>query len=213
MRKSFVLRSLFVGVVAIAGCSDDDAEPMKDAGPDGSAGTGKAGSGGGGASGAGRDGGDSCAAYPEEPMPLWPHADEPVMDARRAPLAALCTAIRCERSLAEFMAPLECMVVTDDLDGGVGPADFDGGVDAGVQAFWHRSEGCGTVQFISFSNHYRNYNFDADSGELIGYAMLDDAGTTPLSNEPGSCSSAGWVAGEFRTQCTDEKLSVCLRRR
>jgi hypothetical protein len=143
-------------------------------------------------------------------MPLWPHADEPVMTARRAPLAALCQR-GCAQSLSDFMADLDCLAVPDD--GGVDDVkdDFDGGL--AVES-WLRSEGCDSVQFFGKGlTWYRNYNFDADTGELIGFAKLDDVGGPLPGAGADTCRSATWIAGEIRQQCGDEQLSVCQRRR
>ena len=112
------------------------------------------------------------------------------------------------------MADLECLSVPDD--GGIGDVedDFDGGIYTGLFRYWLRSEGCGSVQFSTVRPSWpRNYNFDADTGELIGVAQLDDVGVPLPGAGNDACLSATWIAGEIRQQCADEQVSVCQRRR
>ncbi len=206
MPKTPEMWLVFAVAAAIAACSDDDAVPVSDAGPDGSAGTGEGGRGGAdsgrpvaGNGGAGVDGGDACSAHPKVSMPLWDSAEIAAVFTRRASLAELCPQ-GCGGSLAEFMADLECHPV-DDIDGGSSAPD------------WIRSEGCGSVQFSTPLPSFisRVHNFDADSGELVGYAQLEDAADSP--GRIRGCSSFGWLGGEIRAQCADERVSDCERRR
>jgi hypothetical protein len=215
-------------VCVLARCSDDDEPGPIDAGPDGSAGRGASGRGssgrdGGGVAGtsgagrdasagrdanagsdaaagrdasAGSDAGDPCAAFPLEDMPLW-YGGEVHFSARRMPLDVLCTGA-CNRPLDEFEAGLRCDSPAED-------AGDEGEGDAGDFP-WLRSEGCGTVQFTT-GPHPLLYNFDADTGKLIGHAQLDDAPSTTRGS--GECESAGWIAGTVRARCDDEKRSVC----
>jgi hypothetical protein len=176
-------------VAATAACSDDAAELTTDAGP---------------------DGGDTCPAYPEEPMPLW--ENEVFSSGRRVSFAALCPR-GCPESFSAFMADLECMPAPDGVIG-VAPDDFDGGMDT---VLWFRSEGCGRIQFSTIRGRPRTVsrNFDAQSGELIGYAYIDDViGAPPGADRyDRDCASGAWIAGEFRTQCADEQFSICEERR
>jgi hypothetical protein len=210
--KSVNLWFAIAVIAAASACSDDDSEPLLDAGPDGSARAGNGGSGGAdggrpvaGDGGAGIDAGDPCSAYSKVPMPLWDPAEVAAVFTRRASLAELCPQ-GCGGSLVEFMATLECRPVSDD-DGGVD--GFDGG--SGGPPDWFRSEGCGSVQFTPPLPAFapRIYNFDADSGELIGYAQLDDAAESLPGRAAASCSSFAWLAGEVRHRCDGERLSAC----
>ena len=96
----------------------------------------------------------------------------------------------------------QCQAVPED--GGI--EDLGEDLDAGgTVSWWIRSEGCGSVQFTNFG-WPRNYNFDSGSGELIGFARLDDISDT-LPGTP--CISGSWVAGEIRQSCDDEVVTIC----
>ena len=211
--KRFALAVLLA--FAISGCSDDD-DPPRDAGRC-RAGA-RAGSSAGGNGGTGGTGGRclscgdnyNCAPYPMEGFP-WPEGTQGDMP-RRAGLDTLLEVL-CDnecvpgQTLAEFAARLRCVETADD--GGVeGLQDeFDGGLPA---ALWKRSEGCGSVQFSTVApSSPRFFNFDADTGELIGYARFDDMETAILGRGSFGCASKGWIGGLVRGHCANETVSFC----
>jgi hypothetical protein len=110
-------------------------------------------------------------------------------------------------TLLEFAARLRC--VETDYDGGVEALqdEFDGGLPANL---WKRSEGCGSVQFSTVApSSPRFFNFDADTGELIGYARFDDRATAIVGRASFGCSSRGWIGGLVRGHCATETVSLC----
>lgn len=209
---------LFAVAFAAASCSDDDDGSPLDAGTDaaldsdaaaGSSGS-RAGSGGSGGSGCRCSAcNDSCSdmydcfPYPLEPFP-WPEGIAEGM-ARRAPLNLLCYG-ECDprETLAQFEARLRC---GDMDDGGVepDPDDRDGGAPLGP---WRRSEGCGSVQFSAVPPaEARYYNFDRETGELIGFAGLERFSI--IGRAGFGCAAPAWVAGTVRSDCPGEIVTFC----
>jgi hypothetical protein len=198
--------------VAAAGCSGDEDGAPRDAGTDATAGSSGSSPRPGGSGGTGcrcSACNDSCSdryncfPYPLEAFP-WPEGIADGM-ARRAPLNLLCYD-ECDPSetLGRFEARLRC---GDMDDGGVVDADDrDSGVPSGL---WRRSEGCGSVQFSTLSPaEPRFYNFDRDTGELIGFAGLERFSIIGRGGGFG-CAAPAWVAGEVRTDCPTETVTTC----
>lgn len=132
-----------------------------------------------------------------EPFPLFDFAPA------RVPLSVLC-GDRC-LTLAERNDQLECFAI--DEDAGLDSFDDDAGINSGLFRWWTRSTGCGSVQIATIHPSWpRIYNYDPDTGELIGAAQLDDVGTE-LGNYP--CVDAAYIAGEVRASCEGEQIEVC----
>jgi hypothetical protein len=123
--------------------------------------------------------------------------------ATRVPLAALCGSKGCP-GLQDYAEDFECTELADDAS----IEDFDFSADAGPCCFnwWIRSEGCGQVQYRSHMTWPRIYNFDAQTGQLIGHARLDDIGY-----EFGGCTDAAFLGGELLHDCPTVAESVCDR--
>jgi hypothetical protein len=193
--------SIDASAVRDASADDKDASTVRDAGADGNDASADAGL----ATDAAADSGSfECKS---EHFPLWGMDSESVTSATRVPLDLYCQGIQCPQNLNDFLKIFTCAELDD-----AGIASLDPRNDGGVELTdaWLRSDGCGSVQFSTLPFSWpRHFNFDAQSGVLIGAARLDDIGTSV----PGTpCNAAGYVAGTFRASCASEVLMVCTYR-
>jgi hypothetical protein len=123
--------------------------------------------------------------------------------ALRVPLSVFCTEKYCPESLTAFSDEVTCYD-TSDLDAG---ADAGGTVeDGGTLGWWRRTEGCGRVTFENINTWHRYFNFDLQTGKLIGASSLDDQ--DGLLND--DCSSFGLHAGEINEPCNGETHQLCF---
>jgi len=120
--------------------------------------------------------------------------------AARVPLEELCSNSTCPASLELLELDLDC----EELN--AASLDDDAGVE-NVDEGWVRSEGCNSVQ-LSFSGHGgpRIYNFDRESGDLIGAARRYDESHLVAGTD---CNETAYVAGNVREACASESLAIC----
>jgi hypothetical protein len=125
------------------------------------------------------------------------------LNAVRVPLDVFCGGDGC-KSLAEFAENEDCTELGD-----AAVDDLELAEDAGSGCcfnWWIRTEGCGNVQYRSYGTYPRVFNFDAATGEVIGYGRQDD-----IEYDFGGCTHWGFVAGELLHDCPTATESICSR--
>jgi hypothetical protein len=212
-RKSTCCMALVLGVlVALAGCQDHDDEPdgnprcrsaFSGCGGEADAGshdaqvaadatTADSASADGASHDADLDSGD--ASCPQELVQVGSvyGAFEVGFTATRVPLDVRCPN-DCRAS--EILSDLTCVA-------------FDAGDDAGTHlGRFIRTTGCGRTAYSTPGWLWaRHFNLDSESGELLGFASMDDI---DILLEGTSCRDAAYVAGEIFGPCADVTVELC----
>ena len=142
-----------------------------------------------------------------EHFPLWdgPPDDDYGWGALRTSLADYCASYDCPGSLAVFSEPGVC----SDKPGEETATDDAGAPDAGFdpsRLHWTASTGCGSVQLHGTGIHDdRVYNFDLQTGRLIGAANLGPEDVLPADH----CDVDAHVGGVIRQTCANEVVMQC----
>lgn len=144
---------------------------------------------------------DAALRCTDDVFPTWLGGGWSGVPATRIAFSPLCRNSGCV-DLASFEADLTC---TESEDGGIVYllGDLDAGLGFPSFGTYVRIAGCGYVQFGNLRPNWpRYYNFEADSGELVGRAQADDVTSPP-------CDDAAYVSGVVEPECTDVTISLC----
>lgn len=136
-----------------------------------------------------------------EVVHLWPAPRSfPTFGAVRLPLSQFCRGA-CP-TLSTFENRFHCE--GSSQDGGVD--DLDAGGDG--TSYVTRTQGCGFVSYDNAGYTWpRHYNFNLQSGALIGAASVDDVLTGYDGSE--QCGADGFVAGDVALPCSDAVVQRC----
>lgn len=124
------------------------------------------------------------------------------------PFDVFCQVKSCDGA-EDWRESLRCEPLVADAGGG--DAADAGGADAGdAIPVARRRTGCGRISYVEEAGRFQA-DYDADSGELVGYAEWSDSGGVGIEGEWEPCFAHALQTGEVEP-CPDATVEICYRR-